>query len=104
MALFSGRSNGYDVHRDIENLRREVVALSRSASKRGSAAWRGASEEASGFYDDLAGRVQDALPVMRRRAHELEETIRDNPARAAAVVGLAALAVAATALLLGNRR
>jgi len=104
MALFSGRSNGYDLHRDIEALRREVAALSRAATKRGSAAWRGASDEASGLYDDVAERIGHALPVIRRRAHDLEETIRDNPGRAAAALGLAALAVAAMALLLGNRR
>lgn len=104
MALFTGRSNGYDLHRDIEALRREVAALSRAATRRGAAAWRGAGDEASGFYDDVAERVGHALPVIRRRARDLEETIRDNPARAAAAVGLAALAVAAMALLLGNRR
>ena len=104
MALFSGRSNGYDIHRDVEALRREVAALSRVAAKRGAAAWRGASDEASGLYDDVAERVHNALPVIRRRARDLEETIRDNPARAAATVGLAALAIAAMALLLGNRR
>jgi hypothetical protein len=104
MALFSGRSNGHDIHRDVEALRREVAALSRVAAKRGTAAWRGASEEASGLYDDVAERVHNALPVIRRHARDIEETIRDNPARAAATVGLAALAVAAVALLLGNRR
>ena len=104
MALFSGRSNGYDLHRDIDTLRREVAALSRSAAKRGSTAWRGASDEASGLYDDVAERVHNAMPIIRRRARDLEETIRDNPGRTAAAVGLAALAVAAAALLLGNRR
>ncbi len=104
MALFSGRSNGHDLHRDIEALRREVAALSRAATKRGSAAWRGASDEASGLYDDVAERIGHALPVIRRRAHDLEETIRDNPGRAAAAIGLAALTIAAMALLLGNRR
>ena len=104
MALFSGRSNGHDLHRDIEALRREVAALSRAATRRGTAAWRAASDEASGLYDDVAERIGHALPVIRHRAHDLEETIRDNPGRAAAAVGLAALAIAAMALLLGNRR
>ncbi|HRP79540.1 MAG TPA: hypothetical protein PL183_10675 [Aquamicrobium sp.] len=104
MALFSGRSNGHDIHRDVEALRREVAALSRIATKRGAAAWRGASDEASGLYDEVAERISHAMPVIRRRAHDLEETIRDNPARTAAAVGLAALAIAAAALLLGNRR
>lgn len=104
MALFTSRSNGYDLQRDIEALRREVAALSRSASKRGASAWRGASDEASGLYDDVAERIGHALPVIRRRAHDLEETIRDNPARAAAIVGLAALTLAAAAFVLGGSR
>ncbi|RIK87852.1 MAG: hypothetical protein DCC69_03400 [Hyphomicrobiales bacterium] len=104
MALFSSRSDGYDLHRDIEALRREVAALSRSASRRGAAAWRGASGEAAGLYDDVAERIGHALPVIRRRAHDLEETIRENPARTAAVVGLAALAVAAAVFVLGGNR
>ena len=105
MALFSGRSsNGHDIHRDVEALRREVAALSRAAAKRGSAAWRGAGDEAAGLYDEVAERMHNALPVIRRRARDLEETIRDNPARTAAAVGLAALAVAAVALLVGHRR
>src|SRR5690606_33807238 len=84
MALFSGSSNGHDIHRDVEALRREVAALSRVAAKRGAAAWRGASDEASGLYDEVAERVGNAMPIIRRRAHDLEETIRDNPTRAAA--------------------
>ena len=104
MALFSSRSNGHDLHRDIEALRREVAALSRSASRRGATVWRGASDEASGLYDDVAERFNNALPVIRRRAHDLEETIRDNPGRAAAVVGLAALALVAAAVVLGGNR
>lgn len=104
MALFSSHSNGHDIHRDIAALRREVAALSRSVSKRGAAAWRDASGEAAGLYDDVAERIGHALPVIRRRAHALEETVRDNPARTAAVVGLAALAVAATVFVLGTHR
>jgi hypothetical protein len=66
MALFSGRSNGHDIHRDVEALRREVAALSRIATKRGAAAWRGASDEASGLYDEVAERISHAMPVIRR--------------------------------------
>ena len=54
------------------------------AATRGTAAWRGASDEASGLYDDVAERVHNALPVIRRHARDIEETIRDNPARAGA--------------------
>lgn len=104
MALFSSRSRGDDLHRDIEALRRDVAALSRTVSKRGANAWRGAADEASGLYDDVAERFAHALPVMRRRAHDLEETIRDNPGRTMAVAGLAALALAAAICVLGSNR
>jgi ABC-type transporter Mla subunit MlaD len=104
MALFSSRDSNYDIHRDIEALRREIAALSRTASKRGSAALRGAADEASGLYDDVAERFNNALPVIRRRARDIEETIRDNPTRSAAVIGLAALTVAAMAFLMSHRR
>lgn len=105
MALFSSRSNRHDdLHRDIEALRRDIAALSRTVSKRGANAWRGAADEASGLYDDVTERITHALPVMRRRAHDLEETIRDNPGRAAAVTGLAALALVAAFCVLGSSR
>lgn len=104
MALFSNHSNGHDIQRDIEALRRDIAALSRSATKRGTSAWRDAANEASGVYDEVTQRINHALPVMRRRAYDLEETIRDNPGRTVALAGLAALALAATVLVLGNNR
>lgn len=104
MALFSSRSRSDDLHRDIEALRRDVAALSRTVSRRGANAWRGAADEASGLYDDMSERIAHALPVMRRRAQDLEETIRDNPGRAVAVAGLAALALVAAACVLGSGR
>lgn len=104
MALFSNHSNGQDIQRDIEALRRDIAALSRSVTKRGTSAWRDAASEASGVYDEMTQRINHALPMMRRRAHDLEETIRDNPGRSVALVGLAALALAATVLVLGNNR
>jgi len=104
MALFSSRSKSDDIYRDIEALRRDIAALSRTASKRGANALRGAADEASGLYSDVAERMAHAMPVMRRRAHDLEETIRDNPGRAVAVAGLATLALVAMACLLGNSR
>ena len=102
MALFSNHNNGHDLQRDIEALRRDIAALSRSASKRGANAWRGAANEASGFYDDVTQRVSQALPVVRQRTHDLEDTIRDNPGRSIALAGFAALTLAATLFLLGN--
>lgn len=104
MALFSSRSNSHDINRDIEALRRDVAALTSTLSRQGANAWRGAADEASGLYEDVAGRIGEMLPVMRRRAHDLEETIRDNPGRTAAVAGLAALAVVAAICVFGSSR
>ena len=53
---------------------------------------------------DVAERFGNAMPVIRRSARDLEDTIRDNPGRAAAAVGLAALALAAAAFVLSSRR
>jgi len=104
MALFSHHSHSHDIQRDIQALRRDIAALSRSASKRGANAWHGATNEASGFYDEVSQRVSQALPVVRQRAHDLEDTIRDNPGRSIALAGFAALTLAATLFLLGNSR
>lgn len=103
MALFSRNDDVLDLHHQIAALRKEVASLSRSASKKGAAAYHDASDSASDLYGELADRVAGALPVIRRRAHDIEDTIRENPARTAAAVGLVALVVTA-ALLMGNRR
>lgn len=101
MALFD-RDN-LDIYDEVAALRREVSVLSRAVSKRGAAAYGSASEGAADLYADIADRVVAALPVIRRRAHDLEETIRDNPTRTMAAVGLATLTIAAL-VLLGSRK
>ena len=104
MAFFSHRNDAFDLHDEVAALRKQLAALSRSVPKRGSAAWRETQAEASDLYDQIADRVSDALPVIRRGAHDLERTIRRNPVPTAAAVGLAALAVAAIVLMSGSRR
>jgi len=104
MTLFSSSGNSRDLHGEIAALRRDISALSRSMSKRGAAAWRDAGDEAADLYGEISSRIAHALPAVRRRARDLEETIRDHPTRTVAVVGLAALAVAAAAILIGGRR
>ncbi|MBX9453816.1 MAG: hypothetical protein KL801_18665 [Mesorhizobium sp.] len=103
MALFSRYQSSLDLHKEIGALRKEVAALGKAASRQGSSAYRDTRDQASDLYAELAERVSDALPVIRRRAHDFEETIRANPTRTVAVVGLVALTVAAAAIL-GSRR
>lgn len=102
MALFSPRRDAFDVHDEIAALRNEVAALGRSLSKHGKAALR--DEKISDLGGELAERAAAALPVICRRAHALEETIRHNPERTLAVAGLAVLVVAAAVMLGGGRR
>lgn len=102
MAFFSNRGS-IDIHDELEALRREVARLGGKAQRHGSAALRDTGERTLEFGHELAERAASALPIIRRRAHELEDTIRDNPARSAAVVGLAVLAVTAAVLLSGRR-
>lgn len=104
MAFFSHRNGGFDVHDEIEDLRRQIAALGRSASKRGASAYRDAREEAGDLYDEIGDRVASAMPVIRRRAHALEGAIREHPAQAVAVAGLAVLLVAAICVLGSSRR
>lgn len=104
MTFFSRHDDTTDMHRQIASLQKELAALSRGASRRGQAAYRGASHEASELYDDLSERIADALPVIRRKAHDVETTIRANPGRTIAVVGLAAALVAAAVVIGSGRR
>lgn len=104
MALFSNGNGGFDLEREIGALRREVATLGRRVSKRGAKAYHSAGDELTDLYEDIADRFSAALPVIGRRARAIEHTIRDHPTRTVAVVGLAALAVAAAVLLTSRRR
>lgn len=106
MAFFSHGRGGHDVHDEIDALRREVASLARSISGHGAAALREGGSHASDIGNELMQRASAALPVIRRRAHELEETIRDHPGRTLAIAGLATLALAAAVCISasGNRR
>ena len=104
MTFFSRHDDSIDIHRQIASLQKELASLSRSVSKHGRAAYRGASHEASEIYGDVSERIADALPVIRRGAHQVEDSIRANPGRAIAVAGLAAALVAAAVVISGSRR
>lgn len=104
MALFDNRNDSFDLERELAALRRDVAALGDRVSRRGAAAYRSAGDDLGRLYDEMAAGLSAAMPALRKRARGVEETIRDNPGRAAAVVGLAVLTVAAAAVIAGRRR
>lgn len=104
MAFFTHRNGGFDIHNEIEDLRTQIAALARSASRHGASAGHGLRKEAGDLYEELGERVADAMPVIRRRARMFEGAIREHPAQAVAIIGLAAFAVAAICVLGGGRR
>ena len=74
-----------DLEDQIARLSKELSSLKKSLSKRGAVAYEDTRESASELYSDVWDRVQDALPVVRKRAREAEKLAKDNPATAAAV-------------------
>lgn len=81
----------------VDALRKELSGLRKNLSKRGRAAYADASDSAETLYDDLAQRWSDAAPHLRKRAKQVEETARENPA-AAAAVGLVVVGLLAALL------
>lgn len=101
MALFS-HLNDIDLEKEVQTLSRELASLKRAVSKRGGAYYDGGREAAWDLYSDVADRIGDALPSIRKRARALETTARDHPATAA-TVGLVVLGLVAT-LIYSRRR
>ncbi|HEY4191348.1 MAG TPA: hypothetical protein VGM46_01770 [Mesorhizobium sp.] len=90
-----------DLEKQIASLSKELAALKKTASKRGKAYYDEGRDAAWDSYSDLAERISDALPGLRKRAKVIEGTARDHPATAAAV-GL--VVVGLVAAMLFNRR
>ncbi|TKT75318.1 hypothetical protein [Aquamicrobium sp. LC103] len=103
MALFSQIRDSIDLEDEVAALRKEVAALTKSLSKRGASAYRDTRHDAADVYADIADRFAHALPVVRKRAHRLEQSIKDNPGQTAAVVGLMAVCLAGAVLLFSRR-
>ncbi|MBN9220432.1 MAG: hypothetical protein J0I79_20990 [Mesorhizobium sp.] len=100
MASFSTLSD-IDLEKQVEVLSRELAALRKALSKRGSAYYDDGRDAALDTYSDLAGRLRDAMPAIRKQGRVLEKSARDHPA-AAATIGLVVLGVIAS--LLFSRR
>ncbi|TGQ73164.1 MAG: hypothetical protein E5V49_01995 [Mesorhizobium sp.] len=100
MALFSTLSD-VDLEKQVAVLSRELAALRKAMSRRGGAYYEDGRDAALDTYSDLAGRLRDAMPTIRKQGRVIEKSARDHPAVAAAV-GLVVVGLVAS--LLFSRR
>lgn len=97
-SFFGGRRSwDDDLERRLNSLSKEIAALSRGARRHGSHAYDGTRDHAVELYEDIAERLHDMMPHLRKKAHMAERTARENPALVLA--GLAVVGIAAAALL-----
>jgi ElaB/YqjD/DUF883 family membrane-anchored ribosome-binding protein len=100
MASFSNLSD-IDLEKQIATLSRELAALRKVVAKRGGALYEDSRDVALDTYSDLAERLRDAMPEIRRQGRAIERSARQHPA-AAVAVGLVVLGLVAS--LLTSRR
>ncbi|MDX8517981.1 glycine zipper domain-containing protein [Mesorhizobium dulcispinae] len=84
MALFLTLSD-VDLDRQVVALSRQLDDLRKALAKRGDAYYEDGRGTASDYYSQLADRLHEALPAIRRKGRAVERTARDHPATAAAV-------------------
>ena len=94
MASFSNLTD-IDLEKQVEMLSRELAALKKTVSRRGSGYYEDGREAAWDYYSDIAERIGSKLPALGKRARAIEHTARDHPATATAV-GLVVLGLLAT--------
>ncbi|MER9329236.1 hypothetical protein NKJ26_06900 [Mesorhizobium sp. M0152] len=90
-----------DLEKQVATLSRDLAALKKAMSRRGGAYYEDGRDAAFDAYSDLAGRLRDAMPVIRKKGRVIEKSARDHPAVAAAV-GLVVVGLVAS--LLFSRR
>lgn len=90
-----------DLEHQIAALSKELAALRKTATKRGSGYYEDGRDMAMDAYSDIAERVSQSLPYVRKRARMVEATARDHPT-AAAIVGVVLLGLIAK-LAFGRR-
>ncbi|MBB6407676.1 hypothetical protein [Mesorhizobium sangaii] len=100
MASYSTLSD-IDLDKQVAALTRELANLKKAVSRRGGAYYEDGRDAALDAYSDLAGRLRDAMPAIRKQGRVIEKSARDHPA-AAAAVGLVVVGLVAS--LLFSRR
>lgn len=81
---------------ELSSLRREVSRLSRKAGQYGADTYHDTRRGSHELYGELVDVFSAMLPVARRRTHDAERLVRDNPAATAAIVGLIVVGLAAS--------
>ncbi|MER8574793.1 hypothetical protein NKH19_19615 [Mesorhizobium sp. M1338] len=99
MASFSTLSD-IDLDRQVAALTRELASLKKAVARRGGDYYEDGRDAALDTYSDLAGRLRDAMPAIRKQGRVIEKSARDHPA--AAAVGLVVIGLVAS--LLFSRR
>jgi ElaB/YqjD/DUF883 family membrane-anchored ribosome-binding protein len=74
----------------VARLQKEVKVLRKALGKRGAAAYDDTRETAADFYDEIASRVGDALPMIQKQSRVVQRAATDHPLTTA-VVGLAVI-------------
>lgn len=77
-----------DLEAQVSILQKEVASLRKVLAKRGGQAASDAQDVASDVYDEIASRISDAMPEIRRQSKVVRKAASDNPV-AATVIGLA---------------
>ncbi|TIN18474.1 MAG: hypothetical protein E5Y31_26210 [Mesorhizobium sp.] len=100
MASYSTFSD-IDLDRQVAALAKELASLKRIVARQSGAYYQDGRDAALDTYSDLAGRLRDAMPAIRKQGRVIEKSARDHPA-ATAAVGLVVLGLVAS--LLFSRR
>ncbi len=79
-----------DLEAQVARLQKEVRTLRKALGKRGAAAYGETRDAASDFYEEIASRVVDALPAIRKQSRVVHRAASDHPVTTA-VIGLAAI-------------
>lgn len=87
-----------DLEEQVAALRKELGALKKMATRRGSAFYDEASDTVSDYLSDLSDRLNSYLPTFRKQAKAVERAAFDHPAVVAAV-GLVVIGLVASLIM-----
>jgi hypothetical protein len=93
-----GTSRRGAIEARIDALREELASLTQEASRYGGDAYESTRRAIPHLASDMESLIEQAWPLMQKRARRVERLARDNPTATAATVGLIALGLLATVI------